>query len=260
MNNAVKVPEGNGLEDAHILLVEDEERYVRLIAFNLKMEGYKLVSARTAAEALNLVQEEEFDLILLDLGLPDQEGLVLCQEIRALTMAPILILTARAGLTDKVNGLKLGADDYITKPFALAELSARIQTHLRRYRQYRQQLEGNSPNRAGGMLGSKRATTFELNELFIDFTARQVQVRGQPVHLSATEYRLLEYFAHNAGRLLTKELLLERVWNSPNLEDGHLLRLTISRLRQKLGDSQQYLQTRPGFGYVLVVPNESKTN
>jgi DNA-binding response OmpR family regulator len=231
-------------ENAKILLVEDEERYTRLITFNLKLEGYKYSTAATAAQALAKVEEEEFDLILLDLGLPDQDGISLCQEIRQSSLAPIIMVTARAGMSDKLAGLQVGADDYITKPFSIPELMMRIQTQLRRRLLYQTQEANPNPNLSNSTLVS-------IGDLQIDLQTKRVSFQGHEIILSAIEQRLLEYLARNAGRVLSKDMILEHVWGVAEATDSHLLRLAMSRLRQKLGTAQKYIHTRAGFGYIL---------
>lgn len=222
-----------------VLVVDDEPRYVRLLRANLESVGYRVVAAIDGASAVQRAEAEEPDLIILDLMLPDLDGYEVCHRIREFSTVPILMLTARREQADKVRGLDLGADDYLTKPFDAEELLARVRAHLRRsgFRQERH-----------------LAPPFEVGDLHIDFAQHRVLVRGREVSLSPTEYRLLHTLATNAGRVLVQEELLRRVWGAEYLDEPEVLRVYVRRLRQKIERDPsfpRYILTRPGVGYLM---------
>lgn len=223
-----------------ILVVEDEPRSQRLLRLNLEPLGYQVIIAAGAQGVTDAIDTYQPDLILLDLKLPDGDGFELCERIRAVSSVPIIILTAVGQLADKVRGLSLGADDYVTKPYDPVELVARIEAVLRRARG--QSMLPPSPFRAG--------------PLMIDFAQRRVTVNGVEVALSRTEYRLLEHLARNAGRTLVADSLLAKVWGPDYVGDYPSLHLYISRLRRKLGEESRtprWIITKPGIGYMLAV-------
>jgi DNA-binding response OmpR family regulator len=225
-----------------VLVVEDEPRYARLLALLLEREGYQVATAATAAVARDRVVREPPDLIVLDLGLPDADGLQLCRQLREIADTPIIVLTARAGLDDRVLALDLGADDYLTKPFAPEELLARARAVLRR---------------AGGERGGSSPPVVRCGELEVDFVRGTVTLGGQELALSPTEYRLLQLFVQEHDRLLLPDEVLERVWGPGYRGEHHLVRMYVSRLRKKLGDHAEhprYIETRPGIGYRFRCP------
>jgi DNA-binding response OmpR family regulator len=178
-------------------------------------------------------------LVLLDIMLPDIDGYTLCRRIREFSQIPIIMVTARANEGEKVKGLNAGADDYVTKPFSAAELSARVRAVLRRTT-----LWDEFPEPA-----------FYSEGLTIDFSQHRVTLRGQEVNLTATEYRLLSYLVHNAGRVVTPDQILGKVWGDEYVGETYLVQVNMARLRQKLGDnvrSSRYILTRPGTGYMIV--------
>lgn len=226
-----------------VLVVDDEPRYLRLLQYNLESVGYRVVTAATAREALQATASHNPDLVLLDLRLPDQDGYEVCRRIREFSPVPIIMVTALGEEVDKVRGLRLGADDYITKPFSAPELLARVEAVLRRS----QPLPG-------------APTHLALAELEIDLAQRRVTLRGQEVALSPTEYRLLHCLAANAGRALTPEEVQERVWGPEYREHYEGLRTYIHRLRQKIEQDPErprYILTKHGVGYMLVSPSSS---
>ena len=221
------------------MIVDDEPRYLKLLRFNLEQSGYQVVMAATGEEAIKAAASSNLGLVLLDLRLPDSDGYEVCQRIREFSTAPIIMVTARAEVVDKVRGLKVGADDYITKPFSADELLARVETVLRR---------SHPPSL---LMSSPRLT---IGELVIDFAQRKVTAEGQEVMLSPVEYRLLHCLATNAGRVMTPEEIQERVWGSEYREYYEGLRAHIHRLRQKIEkdpEHPKYIITRHGVGYML---------
>ncbi len=227
-------------ENPLILVVEDEPRVSRYLRSSLQMSGYDALVAPDGVKALELVQENRPDLVLLDLRLPRMSGLEVLENIRRSHDMPVIVLTANDTEEDKVKALMLGADDYITKPFGARELQARIVAVLRRYRPA-------EPI-------TQRATFYENKALRIDYAARQVTINHKGVHLTPTEYRLLVTMAENTNRVLTHDYLLAHVWGAEYADDVHILRATIWRLRQKVEldpTNPEYILNEPGIGYRL---------
>jgi two-component system KDP operon response regulator KdpE len=224
---------------ATVLVVDDEPKIVRFIQTSLSLADYDVLTAATGSEALRACEEQRPDLIVLDLGLPDIDGFDVLREIRATSVVPIIILTARDDEQDKVRGLEAGADDYLTKPFGTQELTARIQAVLRRVEWAPQ---------------TSDLPKFSWRDLQVDFRRRRVVIRGQQVHLTPTEYDLLQMLIQNSGQVITHTDLLTHVWGPEYRNDLAILRVNISRLRQKLEeDARQpgYIVTVPGVGYTL---------
>ena len=220
-----------------VIIVEDDEDIADSIRYNLEREGFRVRLATTGEDALNLIFDRPPNLILLDLNLPHMNGFELCRRLRAestTTRVPILMLTARADEADKVLGLNMGADDYITKPFSMRELMARVNAALRR-------AEGLETNR----------TVFDDGSLRIDPATFSVSYSGRDVRMTRKEFALLSELARNQGRVLTREVLLDRVWGVTYYGDSRTLDVHIRRLRQKLGDSS-VIETVTGIGYRLV--------
>ncbi len=224
----------------HILVVDDEPRYLRVIRFNLEAGGYRVTCATTGENALALLWKHDPDLVVLDIMLPGLDGFEVCRRMRELSATPIIMLTAKGAAEDKVTGLRLGADDYVTKPFSPRELLARVEAVLRR---------------AHLAEAPPRQPTFTVGDLQIDFLGQRVLAGGREVRLSPTEYRLLACLAVSAGVVLTRDQLLEKVWGPGYRGEHELLRVTLWRLRHKLEDdpsSPRYILTRPGVGYLFV--------
>ena len=220
------------------LLVEDEPHIRRFVRSALEGEGCQVWETSTLARGLIEAASRQPDLVILDLGLPDGDGVDLVRELRGWTGIPVLILSARSDEANKVRALDAGADDYLTKPFGVPELLARVRALLRRSQR---------PADAGPVL--------RFGDVELDLARRQVQRQGQPVHLTPIEYRLLTYLAANAGRVLTQRQLLAEVWGPNHAEDAHYLRVYMTNLRRKLeADPAQprYLLTESGVGYRLV--------
>jgi two-component system KDP operon response regulator KdpE len=229
------------MKQTTILIIDDEPKIVRFIKTSLSLAGYNLLIASTGQSALTQYEQEQPDLIILDLGLPDMDGFDILQEVRSYSTVPIIILTARDDEKDKVKGLELGADDYLTKPFGARELEARIQAVLRRVEWSPQ------PN---------DMAEFNLNELHIDFRRRKVHSANKEVHLTPTEYELLRMMVQHTGQVLLHGDLLSRVWGEEYRNDLAILRVNISRLRQKLEEDPRhpkYILTVPGVGYTMPV-------
>jgi two-component system KDP operon response regulator KdpE len=222
-----------------ILLIEDDAQIRRFLRAALAAEDYRLQEAVTAEEGLAQAAARQPDLILLDLGLPDRDGLEVIRSIRQWGQIPILVLSARGQEKDKIAALDLGADDYVAKPFAVGELLARIRAALRR-----------SSGRADGA-GS--VVRFGLVE--VDLEKRLVLVDSREVHLTPNEYKLLQVLIQHAGKVLTQRQLLNEVWGPQHTEQAQYLRVYIAQLRRKLERDParpRYLQTEPGVGYRLV--------
>ncbi len=222
-----------------ILVVDDEPRYVWAIQRNLEARGYKVFTAAGGQAALEIAAGEQLDLVLLDVRMPDLDGFEVCRRIRGFSMVPIIFLTARAEESDKVLGLDLGADDYVTKPFSVEELLARVRAALRR-------VELSS--------GRNTVPSIEVGDLRVDRAHQRVFVSDQEVELTPIEYQLLAVMLEHAGRILVPDYLLERVWGPGCEEDYHLLRQAIHRLRQKIEPNPQrprYIHTRRGMGYLF---------
>ncbi len=224
---------------ARILIVDDEPAIRRTVETNLSRHGFQVETADSGQDAIRQFDVRPPDLILLDLGLPDVDGLDVITDIRGRASTPIVVLSVRSAEQDKVAALDLGADDYLTKPFGVDELLARIRVALRR-----------TVRPASGT-----AAVFRTGELEVDIEHRMVRLAGRNVHLSPTEYELLKVFIAHPNRVLTDRMLLQQVWGPRCGEEAHYLHVYMARLRKKLEpDPQQpqYLVTEPGVGYRLL--------
>ena len=231
----------NGTRVRSIIIVEDDEDIADSIRYNLEREGFRVRVAGTGEDALKLILEGPPNLILLDINLPHMSGFEICRRLRAESLTatvPILMLTARADETDKVLGLNIGADDYITKPFSMRELVARVNAALRRS-------EVPDVNRP----------VFDNGSLRIDPSTFSVRYQGTDVRMTRKEFALLSELARNQGRVLTREALLDRVWGMNYFGDSRTLDVHIRRLRQKLGDPE-LIETVTGIGYRLVARSQ----
>lgn len=226
-----------------ILVVDDEKPIVDILQFNLEREGYQVITAIDGEEALFKAEVEKPDLILLDIMLPKKDGFSVCQEIRAKSQVPIIMLTAKDEEVDKVLGLELGADDYVTKPFSTRELLARIKANLRR--QWEQDGHSHAQN------------TWQVGELVINPEAYTVYKGDQPLDLTHREYELLVYLVKHKGQVLTRENLLATVWGYDYYGDVRTVDVTVRRLREKVENDPsrpQYILTKRGIGYMLQEP------
>lgn len=223
-----------------ILVVDDEERMVRFIRLNLEHDGFQVVQATRGMQAINVMREEMPDLILLDIMMPDIDGFEVLRIIRETSNVPVIMLTAKGEEDDKVKGLELGADDYITKPFSPRELVSRIKAVLRRF----------------DSTSDPAKEVIQVDDrLKLDFNRREIWVDGELVKLRPTEYRLLYHLVQNAGWVLTYDQLLTKVWGYEYRDEPHYVRLYINYLRQKLEkdpSKPKYILTERGVGYRFV--------
>jgi two-component system KDP operon response regulator KdpE len=222
-----------------ILVIDDEVQIRRFLKASLPEEQFQLLEAGTAAEGMQLLTAENPEVLLLDLGLPDKDGLVVTKEVREWSQIPIIILSARGQEADKVAALDAGADDYLTKPFGISELLARIRVALRH---------------SAIQKAAFPEAVFVNGDLRIDFAAHQVFVRGEEVHLTPNEYKFLALLAHHAGMVVTQKHILNEVWGPGYETESHYLRLYMTQLRHKIEAEPAkplMLQTEPGVGYRL---------
>jgi len=220
-----------------VLVVDDEPRLVDVVRLNLEVEGYRVVEASNGYEALERLKEDLPDLVILDVMMPDLDGFETLRRIREVSNVPVIMLTVRNEEADRIRGLEIGADDYLTKPFSPRELQSRIKALLRR-------TFTPAPARKTSIVVDK--------DLTIDFNKREVWVRGEKVTLRPTEYRLLYHLVNNAGRLMTHDTLLSKVWGHEYRDEAQYLRLYITYLRQKLERDPahpKYILTERGVGY-----------
>lgn len=223
-----------------VLVVDDDVRLLRFVRANLESVGYRVLLAEDAESAIELVEREMPELMVLDIMLPGVNGLELARRVREFSAVPILMLTAKAEESDKVAGLRIGADDYMTKPFGVEELLARVEAILRR--------SAGSDKVVGVSEG------LDMGDLTIDMLRRRVLVRGQEVELTLTEYKLLSELARNAGKVMLHAELLSKVWGPEYRNEWEYLRAYVRRLRRKIEKDPahpEYLLSRPGFGYLL---------
>jgi DNA-binding response OmpR family regulator len=222
---------------ARILLVDDEQSIQTLLSYPLRKDGYHVTSALDGGEALQRFEEGRFDLVILDLMLPRLDGVEVCRRLRTHSQVPIIMLTAKGSETDKVAGLEVGADDYITKPFSMREFRSRVKAALRRSR-----MGGEAPG----------DESIQSGEMTIDFDRRMVTLREQEVRVTYVEFEILGALARSPGRVLTRETLLEHVWGDSEYRDPRTVDVHIRHLREKLeGDPKQpeFLFTVRGVGY-----------
>jgi DNA-binding response OmpR family regulator len=227
------------MDKKHILVVDDDPAILRLLSTNLKARGYEVSTATNGEECLEAVQSNFVSLIILDIMMPKLDGVETCRRIREWSDVPIIILSARGDEKDKVKCLELGADDYLTKPFGIAELLARVKTAFR----HRQ-----DPTVAPAQ------STFTCGDLEINFAKRRVRVSGEEITLTPTEYSLLQHLAVNSDKVLTHSMILQSVWGNEYSSEKEYLRVFVGRLRRKLERDKknpQYIQTVPGVGYHL---------
>lgn len=229
-----------------IIVADDDPQLLRLTTRNLEFEGYTVLSARDGQQALSLIEGESADLVLLDVMMPYLDGFSVCEQVREFSQVPIIMVTARGQDQDKVKGLDLGADDYLTKPFSVEELLARVRAVLRR------------SHLLTTTTSQPRPSVLKVGQLTIDPMQHLVSLEGQTLALTPTEYRILEYLAHNVGRIITQDLLLEHVWGSEYVGESHMLQVNVNRLRRKMEADPahpSYLKTKVGIGYMLVAPS-----
>ncbi len=230
----------NPSADKLILVVDDESRMVRFVRMNLELEGYQVAEASNGLAALDKVRDELPDLVVLDVMMPDMDGFETLERLREISTVPVIMLTVKGDEEDRIRGLELGADDYVTKPFSPRELASRIRAVLRR----------------AEMPSPVSKTTIRVDDrLELDFRKREVIVDGEPIRLRPTEYRLLYHLVNNAGWVMTHEMLLSKVWGYEYRDEAGLLRLYITYLRKKIEadpSEPQYIITERGVGYRFI--------
>ncbi len=232
--------------EKRILVIDDEPDLTRALRLTLTLHNpqWQVVEAHSGQEGLRKLLEERFDLVLLDIQMPDLSGFEVLKQIRAFNDVPVIILTVRDDELDKVHGLELGADDYVVKPFSHLELLARIRSVFRRVE--------------GTVVAYQKP--FQAGDFVMDFNRREVYLHGKRLNLTATEYHLLEILVKNAGRVVPRDRLLTWVWGEEAVDHPDYLKVYIHRLRQKLGDppeSPRWIQTVRGMGYRFVAPEEA---
>ena len=233
-----------------ILVVDDEKPISDIVKFNLEKEGFEVVTAFDGEEALEKVEEENPDLIVLDLMLPKMDGLEVCREVRKTRDIPIIMVTAKDQEIDKVLGLELGADDYVTKPFSNRELVARVKANVRR----QASIQSNEA-------AQEESNDIEVGDLIVHPDAYIVSKRGESIELTHREFELLHYLARHIGQVMTREHLLETVWGYDYFGDVRTVDVTVRRLREKIEDNPShptFLVTRRGVGYYLRSPEQQE--
>jgi DNA-binding response OmpR family regulator len=231
--NLLSMPNGS----TRILLVDDEQSIQTLLSYPLRKDGYHVTSAQDGREALQRFDEARFDLVILDLMLPKLDGVEVCRELRARSQVPIIMLTAKGSETDKVAGLEVGADDYITKPFSMREFRSRVKAALRRSRMAGEPVEEES---------------IDHGEVKIDFGRRMVTLRDEEIRVTYVEFEILGALARSPGRVLSRETLLEHVWGDSEYRDPRTVDVHIRHLREKLESDPkepEFLFTVRGVGY-----------
>ena len=228
------------MSEALALIVDDEVQIRRFLRAGLELDGFVVEEAENGAEALKLATLKPADIVILDLGLPDMDGSEVLERLRGWSTVPVIVLSVRSNEAEKVRLLQNGADDYVVKPFGMAELLARAHAALRRYAR-----------------ASAGEPVVKIGPLAIDLAARIVTVDGARIMLTPKEYRLLQILAQHAGNVVTHQFLLKEIWGSPHLHDTHYLRIFVRKIRQKIETNPtqpRMLLTELGVGYRLVVP------
>ncbi|OZB60886.1 MAG: DNA-binding response regulator [Lysobacterales bacterium 14-68-21] len=221
-----------------VLVIDDEAQIRRFLDIGLRAEGYHVLQAATAEEGLALAATQSPDLVILDIGLPDREGHEVLAELRRWSQVPVLMLSVRDSEAQKVRALDNGANDYVTKPFGIQELMARLRVLLR--------------SRAAAAAAPEASPRYDDGRLVVDQLRREVTLDGEPVALTRKEFAVLALLLRHAGRVVSQQQLLREVWGATHVQDTHYLRIVVGRLRQKLGDDPaepRWLKTEPGVGY-----------
>lgn len=235
------------MENKKILVVDDEKPIADILEFNLKKEGFDVYCTYDGTSAIEMVEDIQPDLILLDIMLPGKDGMEVCREVRKKYEMPIIMLTAKDSEIDKVLGLELGADDYVTKPFSTRELLARVKANLRRH-------QANAAKDA-----NSEQTEIQIGSLVIHPDAYVVSKRGETIELTHREFELLHYLAKHIGQVMTREHLLQTVWGYDYFGDVRTVDVTVRRLREKIEDNPSHptwIVTRRGVGYYLRNPEQ----
>lgn len=232
-----------------ILIVDDEQPIVDILVYNLRKEGYNTLEANDGVTAVDMALNEKPDLVLLDIMLPKMDGLTVCKKIRSKYNIPILMLTAKDEEIDKILGLELGADDYITKPFSVRELMARIKANLRKS-DIRNESEEQPNNKTNG----KQGTIIEVGDLVLDLDKIEARVEGRKIDLTLREFEVLKYLAMKKGQVVSREKLLETVWGYEYYGDIRTVDVTVRRIRGKIEKDStcpKILATKRGLGYYI---------
>lgn len=231
-------PASTATPPARILVIDDEPQIRRFLDISLRAQGYAVSLADSGTAGLEQLATDGADLVILDLGLPDRDGHEVLRELRGWSTVPVILLTVRAGESEKVSGLDAGANDYVTKPFGVQELMARVRALLRA----QAAPAGTEP-------------VYDDGTLRVDLAHREVTLAGEPLALTRKEYAVLALLVRHAGRVVTQPQILREVWGPAHVEDTHYLRILVGKLRQKLGDdpaSPRWIQTEPGVGLRLI--------
>ena len=219
-----------------ILVVDDEKNIVDILKYNLEKEGYDVICAYDGKEAIFQALKHKPDLILLDIMLPEYDGFVVCRKLRESTTVPVIMLSAKSEELDKVIGLEMGADDYMTKPFSARELIARVKSNLRRV--------------SYANVDNSELLSFKIRDLEVDEGKCEVLKNGQVLELTAREFELLVFFMRNPEKVFSREFLLDKIWDYEYYGEMRTVDVTVSRLREKLsGDPNEYIVTKRGMGY-----------
>ncbi|MBQ9980405.1 MAG: response regulator transcription factor [Oscillospiraceae bacterium] len=232
-----------------ILIIEDENNISTLMSTVLGANGYDVLAVKTGEDALSMISSHCPDLIILDLGLPDMDGMEIIRQVRAWTMTPIVVVSARTYETDKVDALDAGADDYLTKPFGTGELLARVRTALRHNRTI-------AANRGAG-----ESEMYKVGDLVIDYAKHQVMVNGENVHLTQNEFKIVSILGKAAGRVLTYDTILRELWGPGAHGSNQILRVNMANIRRKIEKNPakpQYIFTEVGVGYRMAEDENSR--
>ena len=236
------------LDKKTILIVDDETTIVDMLVYNLQKEGYNTLSANDGEEAVRIALEEKPNLVLLDIMLPKMDGLAVCKRIRQSLNIPILMISAKDEEIDKILGLELGADDYITKPFSVRELMARVKANLRKAEAANKSSNENSNDK------KSEANVITVGDLSLDLNKFEVRVRGEVMDLTLREFEVLKYLANQPGQVVTREILLEKVWGYEYYGDIRTVDVTVRRIREKIEkdtSNPKILITKRGVGYYI---------
>ncbi len=232
-----------------ILIVDDEQPIIDILIYNLERDGYEFLQANDGEEAIRLAFEKKPDLILLDVMLPKVDGLTVCKKIKNSFNIPIIMISAKSEEIDKIVGLEIGADDYITKPFSVREVAARVKANLRKGENNNQIIKSE-----GTQEPEKKENTIIIGDLYINLDKFEVRVRNKPIELTLREFEVLRYLANQPGQVVTREALLEKVWGYEYYGDIRTVDVTIRRIREKIEidtSSPKILITKRGVGYYL---------